>query len=216
MGDLVLTTIIPVITAIISVFLTLWFREKTKTVNSLRAVQTELRHNDDLGESMLHDLFSNRDSETGLGDLLARDSVPLQTSAYEHLVNSGTAVKIDDELEDSIWYHYLVIRKINGYLSRRHEFMDKIDVERADDEILDGILYLSDYDRLDVMEANLQNNNEALNEIKNVKDRQQKLEDSDWDDGNITKHTFLSIAHMIDEAIYVQHWLPTIIARVVL
>lgn len=216
MGNLIISTIIPVITAISSVFLTLWFREKTKTVNSLRAVQTELRHNDDLGESMLHDLFGNRDSDTGLSDLLARDSVPLQTSAYEHFVNSGTAVKINDDLEDSIWYHYLVVRKINGYLSRRHEFLDKPDVERADNEILDGILYLSDYNRLDVMETNLQSNDEALDKIQDAKDRQEELESSDWDDGDITRHTFLSIADMIDEAIYEQHWLPTRIAKVVL
>lgn len=168
MGDLLLNTIVPIFVAFATVFLTLWFREKTKVVNSLRAVQTELRHNDDLAESMLHDLFSNRDSNTSLSNLLARDSVPLQTSAYEHLVNSGAAVKINDDLEDSIWYHYLVVRKINGYLSRRHEFLDKPDVERADEEILDGILYLSDYNRLDVMESNLQNNDEALTTIQDA------------------------------------------------
>lgn len=213
MGNILLTTIVPVFTAISSVLLTLWFREKSRVVNSLRAVQTEMRHNDELGESMLHDLFGNRDSEIGVTELLARDSVPLQTSAYEHFVNTGGAVKISDELEDSIWYHYLVVRKINRNLSRRHDYLDKPDIERADGQILDGILYLSDYDRLDVMESNLENNDEALEEIQEAKERQWNLEDSDWNEGDITKHTFLSVADLIDEAIYKQHWVPTRIAR---
>jgi len=211
MGNVAINTIIPVFTAFGGVLLTFWFREKQETLSALRAVKTELKHNDELGESTLHDLFSKRPS--GYDKLKKLDTVPLQTSAFEHFVNSGVAVKISDDIEDSIWYHYLVIRSINRDISRRLDAPDETELLRIDDEILSGILYLSGADRLEVMKANIRENSRVEKEIAEKLERQKDLEDGGW--GDVTKHTFDAIEDTLEDEIRARHPVPKYILKLV-
>ncbi|WP_128905374.1 hypothetical protein [Halorubrum amylolyticum] len=209
MGNIAINTIIPVFTAFGGVLLTFWFREKQETLSALRAIKTELKHNDDLGESTLHDLFSERPA--GYDKLSKLDTVPLQTSAFEHFVNSGVAVKISDDIEDSIWYHYLVVRSINRDISRRLDASDQTEISRIDDEILNGILYLSGADRLEVMKANIRGNRSVEQEITEKLESQKNLEDGGW--GDVTKHTFDAIEDTLEKEIRARHPAPVFILK---
>jgi len=206
MGAQITNIVLPVLIAVGSVYATFWFREKQNTLNALRALRTELNHNDDLVENMLHDLFSDRDDDPNLHDLQSRDSVPLQTSAYKNFVNSGIATKIDDDLEDSIWYHYLVVRKVNRDVERRQDSLGLYDVKSLDDKILNSILYLSGYRRLEVMETNVRNDS-VEEKIRDRKDDQKELEDTNWE--NVTEHTFDAVAKLVRDEIDEKHWIPT-------
>ncbi|MFC7139261.1 hypothetical protein ACFQMA_05340 [Halosimplex aquaticum] len=206
MGSSFTNIVLPVAVAIGTVFLTFWFREKQATLSALRAIKTELKHNDELVESMVHDLFSDRPNN--LQELLTIDTVPLQTSAFDHFVNSGTATKIPDDTEDAIWYHYLVVRMINRDIENRLDSVDKNDLKKIDDRILNRLLYLCDTTRLEVMENNIRND-DVEKQIQDAIPTHETWESSS--EGQT--HWFTGVRSLIDEEIERKHWIPTFIFK---
>ncbi|WP_148709128.1 hypothetical protein [Haloarcula quadrata] len=138
------------------------------------------------------------------------DTVPLQTSAFDNFVNSGTATKIPDDTEDAIWYHYLVVRMINRDIENRLDSVDKSELEKIDDRILNRLIYLCDTTRLEVIKENVQNNNRVEEEIQEAIPTHQTWESSQK--GQI--HWFTGVRSLIDEEIERKHWIPTFVFKI--
>lgn len=202
MGSAFVSGILPALAAIVSVFITLWFENKRRLLATLRALKTEMKHNDDLGESTLHDLFS--DTSAGYDTRIRWDTVPLQTSAYNNFVNSGIAVKISDDLEDIIWYHYLIVKKVNRAISRRSDATDDNELSDYEDTILRGILDLSASSRLDVMESNAHDDEirEVVQEALNAQKKREASSDPP------RPQTYDEVISEIEDEVARKHWLP--------
>lgn len=168
-----ISALVSVFTAVTTVYLAFWFRNKKDKINALRAVRTEIVQNDIHAEMVLHDLFQMRDGFEYNDD--GRTTIPFQTSGFEHLKNTGILAGLPQIAKESIHYHYTLIKTLNRRLEQREDVRLHVSslqrpgtITSIDNTIFNHLIDVSDPARLEAMSANLRENSKLVEKLANA------------------------------------------------
>ncbi|WP_152420457.1 hypothetical protein [Halococcus thailandensis] len=200
MLDSVLSVAVSLITAVTTVLLTFYGRDRKKKSSSLKALETEISQNDIHTEMIAHDLFQFRD---GTGEVAnERTTLPLETSAYELVKNSGFLATLPPTSRQSIHYHYTLVRSLNRKLEQRNDVQHGVGssgessaVNDIDEMILHRIIDISDPRRLEVIAENLRENEIVESEFRNASESQPDEREERKD---LPRQTYDGILHFVE------------------
>lgn len=139
-----------IVISLLIVLLTFYFYRKRDELNALRAIKSEIIRNRNLSESLLstycNDIYDWRTGKKGIpiGDL------PFDTSAYEHIKNSGVLIRLTDKTVDLIGIHYEIVKFVNREIMKRYDLQisspdgDRDKFINLNHPILSSLLFLRD------------------------------------------------------------------------
>lgn len=113
-------TLIPALTAVFTVTLTIWLYQKRDKLNALRAIKSEAQQNKTTAGTIIEHI--NEDIELRENDRERIPSIPpLANNAYVNLKNTGVLAQLPSPTRNTITEHYSHIDYANHQLDYRQQ-----------------------------------------------------------------------------------------------
>lgn len=183
--ELFTSIIVPGLTAVFSVMLTVWLYQKRDKLNALRAIKSEVEQNHETAKSIQKHVS---------GDMILRQEdkerppslSPFSTHTFQNAKNAGVLAKLPEEVRDAVSEHYTLLEFTNNQLQYRQQIRSTSRALSGFSDLMNSIdlvilLKLHSLGVADLSELQLEEN---LREVDNT------------DDETIT---FDNVAETIDE-----------------
>lgn len=119
-GTPVVSVVVGLLTAVVSVFLTFYLYRKRDEIIALRAIKQEARHNQEIAKEIIE--YISQDLQLDEADQERLDAVEtFHTSAFENIKNSGVLARLPEHEQKQITSHYNRISWVNRQIIYREQ-----------------------------------------------------------------------------------------------